>query len=101
MSLSIYITLLYSMPLIICSFNARQWIGAATGYSLEPVPLSETVTSTIAARGANYTLTIKKFNPIKHGGDYKCIGKVKRYKESLSSNRFTIKSMYAVVYINK
>ena len=46
----------------------------------------------IADKNAREYLTIKNFNPIYHGGEYKCDeAKVKYYKELESSHVFKVK----------
>lgn len=73
-----------------------QFRGARTGSQWTSLSRRSDVSSVIAPTGANYTLTIHNFNPITHGGEYRCIARILRYPQVLVSNRVNITSQPAV-----
>lgn len=52
---------------------------------------SETVTSDIADKGPSYSLILRNFDPIQHGGNYKCIGYFRKYIKSITGPSITVR----------
>ncbi|XP_067946547.1 uncharacterized protein [Watersipora subatra] len=77
-----------------------QFLGRQTRGVWRPLLTSDTVISSLAHTGANYTLTIKDFNPVKHGGEYRCQATVRGYPKSFLSERFTVNSLPQATLIN-
>ncbi|XP_067945962.1 uncharacterized protein [Watersipora subatra] len=77
-----------------------EFFGKQTRGVWRSVLTSDTVISSLAHTGANYTLTIKDFNPVKHGGEYRCQPTVTGYTGSFASEKFSVNSLPQATLIN-